>query len=171
MSLLSGACCSATIRAREPTKLLSLDGSLFTGLVVRYPALQDYLFHLLTHRLREANSLKEAHLKKGIKGSLDDLQLAELLQALHMSRKSGLLDVDTPRGKAVVALEDGEIVGIDYLDRRGVEGFFELLRESRGTFSFSPALPGASAGRPPIGDFMALLMQGFVRMDEGQQQG
>ena len=169
MSLLSGACCSATIRVRENSRILALDGGLFTNMVIRYPSLQDYLFHLLTRRLRETNALKETQLGRGLKGSLDDLQLPELLQALHMSRKSGRLCLNTPRGEGTVMMKHGDMVDADYLQLRDADAFFELLRDDDGSFSFSPSLPPEISDRAPLGDFMELLMEGFVRLDEARR--
>jgi CRP-like cAMP-binding protein len=166
MSLLSGTPVSATVRVRQESRLLAIDGHHFTRMVVRYPSLQIYLFRLLTHRLRETNSLKETQPARGIRGNLDDMQLAELLQALHTARRSGRLDLLLPGGQATVMIRTGNIVGIDYDKRQNAEGFFELLKQNDGTFVFSPDLPSEYAETPQIGDFMHLLMEGLVRIDE-----
>lgn len=166
MNLLSGTPCTATVRIKEPTRLLALDGRHFTKLVIRYPSLQMYLFRMLAHRLRETNQLLTLRDTKGMHGSLDDLCCAELLQALHTSQKSGMLELSLPRGKALIVLKNGEFTIIDYLQMQGKEALCEILKESDGSFSFSPVLPAEYAQCRPFGDFMHLLMEGFVMLDE-----
>jgi CRP/FNR family transcriptional regulator, cyclic AMP receptor protein len=170
MNLLSGTPCTATVRVRDHARLLALDGGHFTRMVTRYPSLQLYLFRMLAHRLRETNMLMKGRASKGINGSLDDLHCAELLQALHTSQKSGSLELSLPQGKAQVVLVNGEIVDVDYLRMKGPDAFFTLLRENEGTFSFTPAVPPEYAKCRPIGDFMHLLMEGFVRLDESLRE-
>jgi CRP-like cAMP-binding protein len=166
MSLLSGTPSSATVRVRERSRLLAIDGERFTKLVTAYPSLQNYLFRLLSYRLRESSELRETRFSKGIRGTLDDLQLAELLQMLHTSHKSGQLSLHFPGGEAMVSMRDGNLVAIQYQEHTDEEGFFELLKQTEGSFSFTPVLPPEFAKRPEIGDFMQLLMEGFVRLDE-----
>jgi len=172
MSLLSGAGCSATIRVREPSRLLALDGTVFSKMIVQHPSLQLYLFRLLANRLRETNVLKEAQVASGIRGSLDDIELAELLQALHTAGKTGLLRLDLSTGSGVVAMKDGELLDVAYDKLVGEDAFFALLEQREGTFAFSPGLPPEHANRDPIGDFIGLLMEAFVRLDrKGSQRG
>ena len=166
MSLLSGNVCTATIRAKKKCRMLTLEGGLFRDMVQRYPSLQRYLFQLLAHRLRSTNLLKESKLAQGVHGNLLDLSLAELLQALNISHKSGRIEAVLSRGTGRIFMRKGEIVSAAYVGRDGPAAFFEMLTEHEGTFSYSPKLPAEHAGLPPMGEFMNLLMEGFVRIDE-----
>jgi len=166
MSLLSGNVCTATIRAGEKARILTLEGGLFREMVQRYPSLQKFLFQLLAHRMRSTNLLKNSELSQGVRGALCDLSLPELLQALNISRKSGMVEVKLSRGTGSVAMREGEILAASYVGKVDCEAFYEMLTENDGTFVYTPALPPRFSGRDKIGDFMNLLMEGFVRIDE-----
>jgi CRP-like cAMP-binding protein len=170
MSLLSGNVCTATIRGMEKSRLLSLDGDVFRRTVERLPALQQYLFRLITGRMAKTNLLREAQLSQGIRGKLSDLSLAELLQALNLSRKSGALEVGLSRGAGHVFMGGGEVVGAEYVGKNGPEALCEMLTETDGTFAYSPDLPASYEGAPKIGEFMNLLMEGLVRIDEAVKE-
>lgn len=157
---LTGTTCSATVRVREHSPLLSLDGKLLVSMIVRLPSLQDYLLRPLTDRLNESNALREAELSNGLRGSLGELQV------LNMSRKSGRLNVTTPRGSAIIVIVQGELIDLSYLRYTQVDALYELLSESQGSFAFTPEPVAEHAGRAPVGDLMSLLMAGFVRLDE-----
>jgi CRP-like cAMP-binding protein len=169
MSLLSGNVCTASIRAREACRILTLDGNLFRDMVQRYPSMQRYVFQLLAHRLRSTNLLKETQLAQGVHGSLVDLSLPELLQALNISKKSGLLSLISARGTGTIAMKDGEVVDALYLGGKGSVAFFEMLTETNGAFAYLPTLPPETERLRPLGEFMNLLMEGFVRSDESRQ--
>ncbi len=48
------------------------------------------------------------------KGSLEDLCLVDVLQLLYVARKTGILHIDGPEGKASLALREGFIVGASH---------------------------------------------------------
>jgi len=170
MSLLSGDKCSATVCARERSYVLVIDKDLFKKMVERYPSLQNYLFGLLTNRLHGANTLTEKQISLGFNGNLSNIHIAEILQMLHMSKKDGIIRLVLPHGSALIAMKNGHLVHVAYGDISGDIAFYELLREQKGTFSFSPQIPSDYDDSSIIGDFMSLLMEGFMRIDESKRE-
>jgi hypothetical protein len=109
---------------------------------------------------------REAWLSEGIHGNLRDLSLAELLQALHIAGKDGTVEMSLRLGRGALSICKGEIVAARYAGAEDEPAFFAMLDERDGTFSYAPGTPPADGGRKPIGQFMNLLMEGLVRIDE-----
>ncbi|MBD3422482.1 MAG: cyclic nucleotide-binding domain-containing protein [Chitinivibrionales bacterium] len=170
MSLLSGGPCNATIRAEQDGRLLALAGEAFRRQVDRHPKVQRYFYRLLTNRMHKTNQFKETLISKGLSGNLVDFQLPELLQALNMSQKTGQLTLKLRCGSARVLFNKGEINLVNYGQLDGQEAFYAVLKEQSGAFSFSPDYPDDAAQNGKIGEFMNLLMEGFVRIDEESRE-
>ena len=99
-------------------------------------------------------------------GSLDGLNVAELLQTLHMHQKTGRLHVHTPAGEARVSFRAGALVAARFGAEDNQEAVYRLLRQSEGSFRFVPGLPPTLATARELGDFMTILMEGLRRLDE-----
>lgn len=64
-----------------------------------------------------------------LEGHLSDLSLPDILQIIHLSKKSGVLNVESPAGKGRVVFHDGQIL---YASMQGKEMLGErLIREGK----------------------------------------
>lgn len=168
MSLLSGDPVGATIRVVEPAKILSLDGDYFRKILNKKPALQMYISRLLARRLAKTNVVLSEEFSSGMVGKLSEMLPSVLFQTFNLNQKTGLLDFELSKGGAKVYFREGELVGAVYDNKKSRDAFFEILKETDGRFRFEAELPPEKQKAPPVGDFMAVLMEGIKRIDESQ---
>jgi CRP/FNR family transcriptional regulator, cyclic AMP receptor protein len=166
MSLLTGSPVSAKIRAVEDTTVMYMYGNHFRIMLNRFSPLQMYFTRLLARRLSQSNIDRSKEVTVGMAGSLSEISVAELLQALNMSQKTGILSLKLPRGSARILIREGELLSAKYDYWIGEKAIFELLKEKSGEFKFKPGLPPKEMDLPAMGNFMYLLMEGIRLMDE-----
>lgn len=166
MSLLTGEPCSATVRAASAVKLMSLHRSDFERLLDESPSISRRLFVVLAQRLRKTNALMEEAIEQGIIGKLNVISLPELVQAISVGRRTGVLHLNYKTSKARVFFESGNIIDCALDSSTGAEAFYQLLRWPDGDFRFEQRV--VSGERRITVDTMWLLMEGMRRMDEGR---
>ncbi len=166
MSLFSGKPVCATIKSIEPVKVLMLSGKELSHILIKYPFLQLSFTRLLVQRLSETNVSQAEKMSLAFSGQLLELPPSELFQMLNENVKSGVVELDLPRGKAVVAFSEGDVVKVEYMDLRGADAFNEILKEQKGRFTFTSSLSLEEMGAPPIAGFMKLLLDGLRKIDE-----
>ncbi len=165
MSLISGEPASATIRTRGEAMLLGITKPDFDSILMENPSLHLYFNRLLVHRLKEANLRVTEIIEKGLTGDLSTFGVAELVQTLHMNRRSGLLALSQARKRAKVFFDKGTVREAKVGRDRGVEAFYTLLEWDKGRFKFDPnELPPEDASIEA--DTMSLLFEGIKRLDE-----
>jgi len=102
----------------------------------------------------------------GLKGSLTELQLADLVEMISMGGKSGRLALRDEEGAAAgeLAFRDGRLVGAVCGELGAEKAFYALLALKDGAFDFDPAaaLDDESCNLPTE----PLLMEGMRRLDE-----
>jgi CRP/FNR family transcriptional regulator, cyclic AMP receptor protein len=170
MSLLTGSPVSAKVRAADDTRVMYMLGNYFRMMLNRFSPLQLYFSRLLAKRLSQSNFDRSKEFAVGMSGNLTEISASELLQALNMSQKTGVLTLKLPRGTARILLRDGELISAKYDYWAGKIAIFELLKEKRGEFKFKPGLPPKDMDTPAMGNFMFLMMEGMRLMDEGSDQ-
>ncbi|MEW6076421.1 MAG: DUF4388 domain-containing protein [Thermodesulfobacteriota bacterium] len=171
MSLISGDAAGATIKAVEPTKVIFLNSRNFRRLLRKFPTLQMYFATLLSKRLSKTNTARSDELESGMSGNLTEMPPSELLQALNMNRKTGVLTFGLEGNRtAAITFKEGELVRAKHGNLVDKEAFWEVLRERKGRFKFVPGLPPEEESKSEIGQFMWLLMEGLSRMDEESYQ-
>lgn len=166
MSLLTGNPVSAKVRAAEDTKAIFMHGNYFRRILNRFSPLQQYFTRLLVKRLAQSNLSRSKEAAAGMTGSISEISAPELLQALNMSQKTGILILTLPGGTARILLREGQLVQAKYANWTGQDAVFNVLREKRGDFKFKPGLQPKDMELPKIGEFMFLLMEGMRRMDD-----
>lgn len=166
MSLLTGNPVSAKARAAEDTNAIFMHGNYFRMILSRLSPLQQYFNRLLVKRLAQSNRARSKEAAAGMTGSISEISAQELLQALNMSQKTGILTLTLPGGTARILLRDGQLIQARYGNQSGQEAVFNILRENRGDFKFKPGLQPKDMDMPKIGEFMFLLMEGMRRMDD-----
>ncbi len=168
MSLLTGNPVSAKVRAAEDTKVIFMHGNYFRRILSRFSPLQQYFNRLLVKRLAQSNLARSKEAAAGMTGSIPEISVSELLQALNMSQKTGILTLTLPGGTARILLRDGQLIQARYAETTRQEAIFKVLREKRGDFKFKPGLPPKEMDTPKIGEFMFLLMEGMRRLDDAE---
>lgn len=69
-------------------------------------------------------------------GVLSTVCIGDLCQLLSMSKRSGLLLVQLPEGKAMVYFVGGEVIQAEYANLLGDKAMLKILSEEEGHFSF-----------------------------------
>lgn len=97
-------------------------------------------------------------------GTLEDMSTADLIQTLHMNRKSGVITLQTDRGIGTIWLSDGSVVDAEMGRLVGEYAVYRMLGVAEGRFLSS----FAAIDRPARiqTDVMNLTMEGMRRVDE-----
>lgn len=163
-ALLTGNLHNSSIRAVKETKVLSIPKPVFEILLKEYPILQNYFYRLLSNKLFKTQQqvLKQEHTE--LHGNLNEWHFPELMQTINMNQKSGILTVDFQSYRGSVEFQYGHIVEAHYKDIHGLEAFYAFFTEPEGIFSFEPKMPDVP--KLILGDFMSIMMEGLVRVDE-----
>jgi DNA-binding response OmpR family regulator len=101
--------------------------------------------------------------QEGMRGGLDAIGAAGLLQMCHLTQLSGVCSVRSGNRLIEVLFHHGELIAADSEQAHGVEAVFELLGWTRGHFDFEPQDVEAAE---PLGGFMEILLEGCRRLDE-----
>jgi CRP-like cAMP-binding protein len=168
MSMLTGNPVGATISVVEPAKVLSIRNEQFRHMLVQYPAIQMNITKILAQRLNATNLLKMKEVPASFSGRLSEIPIAELCQFLNNNSKTGSALLETLHGEGVISFLNGEMVRAQFKNYTETKAFYEILKESEGSFTFTPGLSDSENNLPPIGSFMNLLMEGLQKIDEGK---
>jgi CRP-like cAMP-binding protein len=166
MSLISGNPVGATVKVVEPASMVVIEGSDFKDIIHKFPSVQMYLARLLTKRLAASNVCRAAKNSSGMSGELSQMSATELLQALELSQKSGMLRLTLPKGPAQLFINNGNLIRADYVNKAGREAVFEILMEKEGRFSFHHGLPEDQTDDPKLGSLMEILLEASRMIDD-----
>jgi len=72
----------------------------------------------------------------GFSGSLEDFGLSDVLQLIHIGRRTGVLVVESDGQKAEIFFQDGEAVHAVLGDITGEQAVYKVFNWSRGSFDF-----------------------------------
>ena len=102
----------------------------------------------------------------GLRGSFDELPLADLIEMTSLGRKTGLLVLSDAKGKVVgeLAFRGGLLVGATCGELSAEKAFYSLLGLSGGAFDFDPEAE-LDEGIYNL-HTESLLMEGMRRLDE-----
>ncbi|MBC2714523.1 MAG: DUF4388 domain-containing protein [Desulfobacteraceae bacterium] len=170
MSLLTGNPVSTKVKVVEDTKTMCMSANYFKMILSRFSPLQMYFTRLLARRLAKSNIERSKQISSGMSGNLSEITATELLQALNMTQKTGVLKLNFPKGEARISLRDGHIVHAEFREITGEKAFFEIMKQKRGNFKFKPGLPPNEMNASKIADFMYLMMEAMNRIDEESHQ-
>ena len=166
MSLIIGDPVGATIKVVEPASIVAIEGPDFKDIIHKIPSIQMYLARLLAKRLAASNVQRTEINTSVMSGELSQMSATELLQALELSQKSGILALTLPKGPAQLYLKNGNLMRADYTNKAGKEAVFEILMETEGQFTFNPNLPEDQSDGPRIGSLMEILLGASKMIDE-----
>ncbi|WP_028581640.1 cyclic nucleotide-binding domain-containing protein [Desulfogranum japonicum] len=167
MSLISEDNVGATAQASRQSRLLFIDHKHFRKLLEKQPGLQMYFARLLAKRLTASNKVRNDDYASGMIGKLEEIPAEALFQTLNANNKTGILTItQLQKGTARFSMRQGALIKASYGGNKGETAFYEVLREKKGRFKFTPGLPPEDLDVPEIGYFMKLLMQGLQKVDE-----
>lgn len=71
-----------------------------------------------------------------LRGTLESISLTDVVQLLHVNRKTGMLQVGSGKTSGVLYFSSGEIIHAESLSTRGELAAFEILEWTTGRFEF-----------------------------------
>ncbi len=125
-----------------------------------------YLAKILTKRLADSNVQRADEISSGMSGDLTQMPVAELLQALDLSQKTGTLVLSLSEGPARLLMKSGKLIEASYCDKAGKEAVFDILKECEGRFQFSPDFPADKQETSEIGSLTEILLDTSRMIDE-----
>jgi len=167
MSLLSSEPFTHSIYSVNTVRLALLSVKNFKEILKKHPVLQMFFFKLLVDRA-QAMTLKAGNIASGMTGELSEIAPVDLFQLINSSQKTGTIDLALNKGRGMVFFNGGEIVYARYLDFRNKKAVYALLGMKNGHFSYTKGIPEVLVKAPPIGGFMAMMMEGVQSLDESQ---
>src|ERR1044071_4044432 len=99
-----------------------------------------------------------------LQGSLKHLQLADVIQLISVSGKTGMFHLKKEEHRGQIYLKDGNIVHAELDDMKGEEAVYELAIWNDGEFHFEPDVEPAT--RTISKSNTNLLMEAARRLDE-----
>jgi len=73
---------------------------------------------------------------KGLRGNLDVLSITDILQNLSVSKKTGLLSIESEEKNGHILLRKGKIISAKSSNKEGWNGLYTILSNNKGYFSF-----------------------------------
>jgi CRP/FNR family transcriptional regulator, cyclic AMP receptor protein len=142
MSLICEENVGATVQANTACQLLSIGHKHFKSLLEKYPALQTFFTRLLAKRLTDSNKIRSDDYASGMIGKLEEIPPEALLQTLNVNSKTGILTItQLQKGTARFSFRQGALIKASYGGSKGESAFYEVLKEKKGRFKFTPGLP------------------------------
>jgi CRP-like cAMP-binding protein len=166
MSLISGDPVGATIKVQESATIVVIEGADFRKILKKFPSVQMYLAKILSKRLADSNVQRADEIASGMSGNLSQMPVAELLQALDLSQKTGTSSLSFSGGSARLPIKSGKLIEATYCDMTGKDAVFAILKESEGRFKFSPDFPKDQWEVPELGSLMEILLDTSRMIDE-----
>lgn len=169
LSLLSGERMTSTIQAVEPCVIATLNKKNFRHVLIRYPALQSFLYKVFVDRITQLNEKRAEELSSGMVGQLSDISPVEISQMINSNQKTGYLEIEAEYISGKILFNEGDVVKVSLGLKKGIEGFYDFLALQQGRFKFVQGLSASEKKLKPIGGFMGMLMEGMKRLDDLRQ--
>ncbi|MBI2923484.1 MAG: DUF4388 domain-containing protein [Planctomycetes bacterium] len=137
--------------------------------IQRLPILQHYFRTITAERYRN-NVVVELPDEGGagaLKGTLESLPFPDLMQMMTVTKKTGVLRVESGGEVAVLHLSAGALRHAEIGPKTGDDVVFKVVTWAGGRFQFTPQLPENSPATIHR-DSTALLMEGLRRRDAGE---
>ncbi|MCF8055591.1 MAG: DUF4388 domain-containing protein [Desulfocapsa sp.] len=171
MSYFGGGVAGADVKTTKETVVLSIPTDVFSKLLHDIPELQFFMSQTLAKRLSQANAGHLDTFGAGMCGWLNEMPPAELMQILHMQRKTGALDFEFPQSSGTVFFREGNVVGASCRGKKDKEAIIAVLLETEGRYTYTAGLSPEKMQAAEIGGFMVLLLEGMNHIDESSEEG
>ncbi len=163
--MLAGEPLACDVCARENSVLALVSKKDINYLQNRFPLLQVFMYRIMARSLKD-NSRWSDESRPSFSGSLDEVKVDEVFQLISFNKKTGVVHFKFNDGKGFVVFNKGEVVYAIYNNMIGRKAFFALMFKKKGKFKYTAGMPAKYKQLKPLGDFMALLMEGMKRIDE-----
>jgi CheY-like chemotaxis protein len=151
--------------ARTAVKVLSLSRIQVADLARRRHEFGYALSRWVTRPSRAPKPAEAA----GLVGRLETMPMADLVQVLHICRKTGELKLTQGAETASLYFEDGEARHARLGDLGADEAFYRMVAWTEAAFAFeSGRRPATVTLQQPV---MTMLMEGLRRVDESRRTG
>ena len=166
MSYFGNSVAGSSVRALPGTSVIRIRGLDFGQMIKKTDTIQLYMARLLASRLSKSNATRGREFDACLRGSIEDLAPAELLQVFNMHQKTGTLSLELPQGVARMLFCEGQIISASYTRFRDEDAVYAIMAETEGSYKFIAGLSHEKMKTEAIGDFMTILMEGVRRVDE-----
>lgn len=106
-------------------------------------------------------------MQDGIKASLKDMSLVDVIQVLNLSRRTAVVNIGSERGAGKVFVENGNIVHAAFRELSGEEALYHLLSWKDGEFQVE--MDVQPEARTIVSNVECLLLEGMKRVDEANK--
>lgn len=102
-----------------------------------------------------------------LSGSLEDFEITDVLQVIHISNKDGVLYIRTARGRALMFFKGGLLLHAEIEDVVGMDAVRKIIILRQGTFEFRPgdSTPNVSIELP----IQNVIIEAARQIDEWKQ--
>jgi len=124
---------------------------------------------VLILKIKRLISPKQAETKtRGVQGSLSEMKPADFLQSLSAAEKDVEVRLEQAHQKGAIFVQKGEVIHAQTDGLSGEEAFYELMHWHEGDFEMVSCL--RFPPRTIHGSLMSLLIEGYRRLDESQNE-
>ncbi len=102
-----------------------------------------------------------------LSGSLEDFEITDVLQVIHISNKDGVLYIRTAKGRAMMYFKGGLLLHAEIEDAIGMDAVRKIIILRQGTFEFRPgdSTPNVSIELP----IQNVIIEAARQIDEWKQ--
>ena len=162
--LMSGGQAGSRFRAAEKTRVGRIPKYYFEGLLMEFPELSVGLSRYLADRAQQIGEQREeAGSDDALSGTLDVLDLPDLIQAINLRQKTGVIEF--PGMDAELSVNCGQIVAATCDGEEGEEAFFSICARAPQRFKFTRRAPDEENIEM---NTTMLLLEWCRRSDEGE---
>lgn len=163
ISSLTGEPATASVRAAEDCVVCRINRERLPQLGAMVPGLIWGLARLLASRVVKTTARLTQEINQGMRGQLEAIPPAHLVQAICVSNTSGRLTVESGNRRFSMHFVEGRVGDMRVGNQEGPEAFYEFLSWHNGHFRFEP---GRRDDLTATADAMALMLEGLRRLDE-----
>lgn len=155
---------SFNIRSRTAIEFIEVTREQFSQLVRSHPSMASSLAALVARKNRRSVTPAAPGKPSDLSGRLDVVPISDLIQVLHLCRKSGHLRLAGPNRVGGVYFAEGEIRHAWLEAVQGEDALYDLMGWNEASFAFeSGAAPEVVTLNQPT---MLLVMESARRVDE-----
>lgn len=106
-------------------------------------------------------------MREGIKGRLKDMALVDIIQVLHLSRRTAAINMGSNEGAGKVYVEQGDVTHARFRELSGESALYQLLSWKDGEFEVEMDIKAEE--RTISQNVEGLLLEGMKKIDESKK--
>lgn len=107
-------------------------------------------------------------MREGIKGRLKDMALVDIIQVLHLSRRTAAINMGSDEGAGKVYVEQGNVIHARFRELSGESALYQLLSWKDGEFEVEMDIKAEE--RTISQNVEGLLLEGMKKIDESKRK-